>query len=600
MLLAIALLPVFLVASLFFFNSWSSLKAKELDHVAAIASIHKHEVESLISQNQARLTGYTSRTGLRTTVDQFNHQQGTAAAATRALLQTSVTNLMSGDPGLQSVTLLNPDGIVVASTDTNTIGQPYSRADYVSSGRTHTDVTSYLERHADGSMSLYLVGPLPQGSNLAGVAVLETNFHNFSTVTSDYTGLGDTGEVMLVRRDPQGNAQSLLPLRSSPNAALSLKVNRLAMRNPAILALYQQEGAYDGLTDFRGHKVLAATRYIPAAGWGLAVMIDQSEAYQPLEQLTDLLIIGMFIISVMIIFVAFALARYLTDPILALAVAADRVRDGDLSARAPIGGGDETGRLAATFNSMVENVEKVDQMKSEFVLLASHQLRTPATAVKGFISMLLDGYSGKVDPKQRELMEAAYEENERQISVINSILDVARLEAGEMMLQRGLHDVGQVAAASAAALAPVAKSQHQTITVKRPRRPATILVDAEKLQLVLDNLIHNATKYSGPGTHISVEVKNHPHAVTVAVKDQGIGIDPADQARLFKRFSRIAGPQTANIQGAGLGLYLAGRLVKMHGGRIFVKSAEGKGTTFTVELPNITREDDPRGKNIDS
>jgi signal transduction histidine kinase len=329
-------------------------------------------------------------------------------------------------------------------------------------------------------------------------------------------------------------------------------------------------------------------------------MIDQSEAYQPLEQLTDLLIIGMFIISVMIIFVAFALARYLTDPILALAVAADRVRDGDLSARAPIGGGDETGRLAATFNSMVENVEKVDQMKSEFVLLASHQLRTPATAVKGFISMLLDGYSGKVDPKQRELMEAAYEENERQISVINSILDVARLEAGEMMLQRGLHDVGQVAAASAAALAPVAKSQHQTITVKRPRRPATILVDAEKLQLVLDNLIHNATKYSGPGTHISVEVKNHPHAVTVAVKDQGIGIDPADQARLFKRFSRIAGPQTANIQGAGLGLYLAGRLVKMHGGRIFVKSAEGKGTTFTVELPNITREDDPRGKNIDS
>ncbi len=306
----------------------------------------------------------------------------------------------------------------------------------------------------------------------------------------------------------------------------------------------------------------------------------------------DIFLVALFILSVAIIFVAFYLARRINEPILGLSVAADKMRDGDLSARAKVGtkDKDEIGQLASTFNAMAENVERVDEMKSEFVLLASHQLRTPATAVKGFISMLLDGYAGKLDGKNRKMLKAAFEENERQISVINSILDVARLESGELSLVRETQDIGAIIEASAAGQIPILAAQDQKITVKKPKQPVKISVDGEKLRLVLDNLIHNASKYSDRGKHITIELKSDAGHVYISVTDEGIGIAQADLPRLFKRFSRISSPQTAGIQGAGVGLYLAERLVKMHKGQIHVQSQPGKGTTFTIELPNIKEE----------
>jgi signal transduction histidine kinase len=221
------------------------------------------------------------------------------------------------------------------------------------------------------------------------------------------------------------------------------------------------------------------------------------------------------------------------------------------------------------------------------VLLTSHQLRTPATAVKGFISMLLDGYAGRISPKQKELMTAAYSENERQISVINSILDVARMEAGEMVLVRRMYDVGKIVTASAEGQAPLLASHHQTVKVIKPDEPVELWVDPTKLQLVTDNLIHNAIKYSAPGTTITLELKRRPRQTVIEVRDQGFGIASRDLPRLFKRFSRISGPHTVNIQGAGLGLYLAEKLVTMHGGSIKVHSREGVGTRFIITLPNI-------------
>lgn len=590
-LLAIALVPVFLIAAMFFYYVQSLLQTRESDQLNAIASIQKGRVENLIAQNQARLAGYTGRVGLQAYVVQYNAQHGAAQVAAGAVLQQSVTSLKAGDAGIEAASLLNPAGVVIASTVGGTIGQPYARPAYLALGRSKNDVTDYIVKDTAGNLHLYLVGPLPNGAGgLAGIVVLETSMNNFAAVTSDYTGLGQSGEVMLVRRAGDGSASDILPLRFNKQAALNLEVSPLDMREPAAVALGKKEGTFANMVDYRGQKVLAATRYIAQADWGLAVMIDQSEAYQSLNELSNLLIVVVFIVSVVIIFVAFFLARFLNEPILALAATAEKIRDGDLTQRAQISTGDEIGRLAATFNAMVENVEKVDQMKSEFVLLASHQLRTPATAVKGFISMLLDGYAGKLDAQHTKLLEAAYEENERQISVINSILDVARMEAGEMVLERKDYDLGEVAEASAKAQRAVIESHHQHIVVKRPKRPVIAWVDPDRLQLVTDNLIHNASKYSGRDKTITVTVRHGSKFSTITVADQGIGIAKADFSRLFKRFSRISGPETANIPGAGLGLYLAERLIKLHGGRIMVESKVGQGTTFTVELPNTQKE----------
>jgi signal transduction histidine kinase len=175
--------------------------------------------------------------------------------------------------------------------------------------------------------------------------------------------------------------------------------------------------------------------------------------------------------------------------------------------------------------------------------------------------------------------------------VINSILDVAKLEAGEMVLARTTRDVAPIIEASAAGQASLLASKGQRLNIIKPKQPVKLWVDAEKLQLVIDNFIHNAIKYSPAGTAITVELKRAKSRVIIRVSDQGIGIASKDLHRLFKRFSRIASPQTANVQGAGLGLYLADKLVALHGGSIRVQSREGKGTTFTIELPTISKED---------
>jgi signal transduction histidine kinase len=587
-LLLIALAPAFVVGSIFYFNTESSLQQRQLDKLTAIATIQQSRVEVLIDQNKEILGRLNNRLSTRQAMDHYNRTQN---GGDKAALQQFATDTQASVKGFKAVSVLSPAGEVVASSRSAMVGKNYASEAFFARGKVENDVTSNFFLGADGQLGLYLVGPLKLDGRLVGVSVVEWDASGLIAAAKDYTGLGETGEIVLVKRDDNGNAEYIAPLRFDATAALRRAVPLSGADVVAARGLTGEDSASTSLTDYRGRPVFAAIRYIPEAGWGLAAKIDQDEALRPLAELGNLFIVVMFILSVVIIFVAFYLARSLNEPVLDLAVAADKIRSGDLSARADVLTKDEIGQLAGTFNAMASNYEKVDQMKSEFVLLTSHQLRTPATAVKGFISMLLDGYAGKLHPKQKELIEAAYGENERQISVINSILDVAKLEAGEMVLARTTRDVAPIVEASAAGQASLLASKGQRLNIIKPKQPVMLWVDAEKLQLVIDNFIHNAIKYSPAGTAITVELKRAKSRVIIRVSDQGIGIASKDLHRLFKRFSRIASPQTANVQGAGLGLYLADKLVALHGGSIRVQSREGKGTTFTIELPTISKED---------
>lgn len=582
-LLLLALLPAFLVSSAVYLNTSTSLRDRELDRLGAIASIQQNRIERVIEQNEAVVVKYTARAVLRSNLDRYNRL---GHAEDRDLVQQSVITFQAGDNTLRTVSVLDAAGKVVASTELSNIGRNAAQTDYFVKGRAAIDVTSIVARDSQGNLSLYLAGPFMLAGKLIGVAVIESDMSELLDITTNYTGLGATGETVIARKDSNDQATYLLPLRFDKTAALHRSLES-GKDNPMTRALSNQEGTFAAETDYRDRKILAATRHIRTANWGLVVKIDEAEAFQPLIQLTNLLLVVMFILSVLIIFVAFYLARRLNEPILNLAIAADKVRGGDLTVRADVSTRDEIGQLAETFNAMVGNVEKVDQMKSEFVLLTSHQLRTPATAVKGFMSMLLDGYAGRIAPKQKELIAAAYSENERQISVINSILDVARMETGEMILKRATHDIGAIIEASAQGQAPLLGGHRQTLRIIKPKRPVNLWVDATKLQLVIDNLIHNAIKYSPSGTEISVALRRVGDQTVIEIQDQGFGIARRDLPQLFKRFSRIAGPQTANVQGTGLGLYLAEKLVTMHGGTIKVHSREGVGTKFSITLPNI-------------
>lgn len=228
---------------------------------------------------------------------------------------------------------------------------------------------------------------------------------------------------------------------------------------------------------------------------------------------------------------------------------------------------------------------ELDKAKDEFVSLASHQLRTPAAGVKAFASMLLDGYGGSLTSQQKEFLQQIYDSNERQLRIVDDLLSVARLDAGRMTLSRSPVDVADLIRTVEREMGPLVTARGQTLVVKIPKPLPILQADSDKLIMVLDNLLSNASKYTRVGGKITVRADIVGRRLQVAVTDTGVGITKADIPGLFQKFGRIENEKSAEVGGAGLGLYLAQQIARMHGGTISVISVSGKGSTFTLKLP---------------
>ncbi len=228
----------------------------------------------------------------------------------------------------------------------------------------------------------------------------------------------------------------------------------------------------------------------------------------------------------------------------------------------------------------------LNQAKDEFIALASHQLRTPATAVKVYIGMLQENYAGKLSRAQKDLLETAYGHNERQLALINALLGVAKLDAGGIVLKKEKVDLELLINEIVDAHTGNVAARRQTIHFEQRGRALVANVDKEKIRMALENIIDNASKYSPSGEAINIRLRKSKDQIAIAVQDSGVGILKKDLHKLFKKFSRVDNPLSTAVDGTGLGLYLARKIVAMHQGSIKVTSRPAKGTTFTVTLPN--------------
>lgn len=311
-----------------------------------------------------------------------------------------------------------------------------------------------------------------------------------------------------------------------------------------------------------------------------------------LRQQTNSLAVMVIVLMFLITAVNFLLVNSSISKALAiLKKGADEIAKGRLGYRISYKRhNDELGRIASSFNNMAASLQQLDRVKAEFVLLVSHQLRTPATAVKGFLSLIEDNYSEGLSTKQRELLKSTYAENERQIELINQILVVAQVDTGEMILQKKLTNIELLAEEVVKDQSIVLKTGKKTVRITQLKKIPEIMVDTDKVRIVLENLVHNAIKYSPEGSAIEVKLRSDAHHVYIDVEDNGIGIAHDDIGQLFKKFSRIAEPNVMRVEGSGLGLYLAKKIIDLHQGDITLKSKVGEGTVFTVQLPNNTKD----------
>jgi signal transduction histidine kinase len=228
---------------------------------------------------------------------------------------------------------------------------------------------------------------------------------------------------------------------------------------------------------------------------------------------------------------------------------------------------------------------EVQSAKDELLSLASHQLRTPATAVKQYLGMMREGYSGQLTPDQQALLEKAFTSNERQLHIINELLYVAKIDAKGIVLSPHKLDVGKLVGEVAQEVSDTAKERKHKIRVYLPKHQVIAEADEHCLRMAIENIIMNALKYSYNSTVVAIKVSNHRHEVLIAVKDKGVGVATKDIPLLFQRFSRIPNELSLQTSGSGIGLYLSQQLMRLHGGTIEVSSAKGKGSTFTIRLP---------------
>ncbi len=231
------------------------------------------------------------------------------------------------------------------------------------------------------------------------------------------------------------------------------------------------------------------------------------------------------------------------------------------------------------------HLKQLDTAKSEFLSIASHQLRTPISAVKGYLSMLLEGDFGKLQPEQTKIITDVFESSSRLARLINIFLNVSRIESGRFKLTLAPTDMNTIVEGVVKELQQQAKIKNLKLILELPKKPVMINVDSDKIREVVLNLIDNAIKYTQQGS-ITISQELRPNEFHFQTKDTGMGILPEEVGGLFKKFVRGTGVAQVNTQGSGLGLYIAQRVVGEHGGKIWVESeGVGKGSTFQFTLP---------------
>jgi two-component system sensor histidine kinase GlrK len=284
---------------------------------------------------------------------------------------------------------------------------------------------------------------------------------------------------------------------------------------------------------------------------------------------------------VLALLVTAVIALRITRSLRRLSAATTAVAAGSFREPIPVGGRDEVGTLARAFNAMADRLRQHDELKEEFFATLSHELRSPITSVREAAHLLADGVPGPLTPKQARMVDIIRRSTDRLLRLVNQILDVSRLRAGVLPLERVPLDLDWLVGRAIDELRPQADEARVSLARERIGSRFTVVGDEDRLVQVVVNLLANAVRFTPVGGRVTVRLVDAGSECEIQVEDTGVGIPPAELPHVFESY-RQAHPGKG---GTGLGLAIVRGLVQAHGGRVTAESQEGKGSRFTVLLP---------------
>jgi len=308
----------------------------------------------------------------------------------------------------------------------------------------------------------------------------------------------------------------------------------------------------------------------------LAAAADQSGEIAGLISLASLLAI---------VLMSLFITKSITRPIALLKNKTREIARGNFEGKLLVRSPPEIGELAAAINSMCERLHELDRLKADFFASMSHELRTPLTSIKEGTGLLLDGVGGEITEKQRKLLRILAEESNRLITVVNSLLDLSKMEAGMMTYDFEVTHVDALIKRAVSEITPLVEAKEITLENELDGTVPPLRVDPERTLQVLRNLLGNAVKFTPKGGRVRIAAQPSNGKVAISVKDSGPGIPAESLTSIFEKFNQGTRHTPYMSQGTGLGLAIAKNIITAHGGKIWAESEPGQGSTFIFVLP---------------
>ena len=283
--------------------------------------------------------------------------------------------------------------------------------------------------------------------------------------------------------------------------------------------------------------------------------------------------------------ISFFINRSITQPISAMKKKTKEIAKGDFKGNLNLSSPPELAELAGAFNLMCNMLNELDKMKSDFFSSVAHELRTPLSTLKMAISVLLEGREGPITDRQKELLRLVEGEINRLVSLINSLLDLSKMEAGMMTYHLEPKDLAPLIDQAIKEMGPLFDAKKINLETKVSEGLPVVKMDSERVLQVIRNIIGNAVKFTPHGGYVRVSARPADQGVEVSVADTGPGIASENLTTVFEKFRQIPVKGTSRPKGTGLGLAIAKQIVTHHGGKIWAESEIGHGSTFVFVLP---------------
>jgi signal transduction histidine kinase len=617
-----------------------TIKSEVLKKLEIVAKLKEKNFQDVFEQNNEKLNLVSSRYQLKVELDNYNKNTSNNNKTTSQKIMNKILNAIKPEiTKFEDILVLNLSGIVVASTNNTYFGTIHSDDIYFIEGKRHNNVT-ILYKDKNQVLKSYLTGPLILNDKLLGVVTIFYNLGDLLSMFKVFEEQLATGEINLVKKDDNGDALIINPLRFNPDASLNLTVSKDKVDTPIIQSLLKNEKTFPETKDYRGVDVLAVTRYLEKLGWGLVVKMDKVEAFAPLENVKYITILSGIMVGVAIIITSTFLGNSISRPIKKLRDIMNEIAHGKFDSKIDVKGPREIEELAKQLDRMRSNIantnthlnelvqertKKIEnalsklkeneealeesnknlvlanerlarqsKVQREFINITAHELRTPIVPIITLTELLYskiqkenksDKNLSKENEKKQEFLQVILRNCYRLYRLTEDILDVTKIESQTLKMNKERVELNEI-------IENVINDYKEIISKKRygsdqirlvfePSKENNFLnADKGRLIQVLSNLLDNALKFTKEGNVIITLKKLKNQELMVSVKDSGTGIDPEILPQLFKKFA------TKSEQGTGLGLFISKNIIEAHGGIMWGENnSESNGSTFYFTLP---------------